>query len=352
MSKTNFIVINGQKYNAATGELIRTNESDNQTAPAVKETIKVVDGVSRSKSRRTPLQHKKKSLQRSATLVRKGVKKPTEKTLQQQNVSGITKSQLGAHPQRLSNATRVKKSPQIDKYGPDTHRSSVRKTMIAQLPVKTEQQSHQHNSPEGQDSSQRTSAPAIKQAAQSIIESAMQSAQSHTQKLLPEHTPPKKSLHHKLGISKRVARTASASLAALLLVGFFALQNIPNLSMRVAAARSGVDSSMPSYTPSGFAFRGPINYETGVVTVSFASNTDDRSYSVRQENSAWTSDSLLNEFVTKNAEQYQTYLDGRGRTLYIYDRSNATWVQDGIWYRVEGNSKLTTDQLARLAASM
>jgi hypothetical protein len=121
--------------------------------------------------------------------------------------------------------------------------------------------------------------------------------------------------------------------------------------MRIAAARAGFDASMPAYKPAGFSFKGPINYSAGQVVVSFNSNTDDRQYSVKQQESSWNSDALLSNFVVANNSQYQTYID-RGRTLYIYDGSNATWVDNGVWYQVEGPSDMTTDQLVRIAASI
>lgn len=337
--------------------MIKDSHATAETAKVVSSpSVKSMDGVARAprKASRTTAKHSKKPVQKSSTLMRKAVKKPTERTNKNNNVvSLITKSSLGTKPQRVATASSTQKSPHINKYGQAEHRSSVRKSKIAELPVKQQaspiETPQQHHAQQTQPISKQQRSTS---AAHSIIESALQSAQSHTQQLLPEHTPKNKKLHHKLGISKRVASIATGSLAALLLFGFFAMQNVPNLSMRVAAARSGVDSSMPGYTPSGFAFRGPIDYSEGVVTVSFGSNSDDRTYTISQQNSGWTSDSLLSEFVATNTDHYQTYLDGRGRTLYIYDKNNATWVQDGIWYKVEGDSKLTTDQLARLAASM
>ena len=121
--------------------------------------------------------------------------------------------------------------------------------------------------------------------------------------------------------------------------------------MRVAATRAGFDAKMPGYSPSGFSFNGPINYTAGQVQISFKSNTDDRNYNVTQTASNWNSDALLANYILDEEKQYQTYLD-KGRTLYIYDGSNATWVDNGVWYQVEGESAMTTDQLIRLASSM
>ena len=67
--------------------------------------------------------------------------------------------------------------------------------------------------------------------------------------------------------------------------------------------------------------------------------------------SNWNSDALLSNYVVAENKQYQTYMD-RGRTLFIYDGSNATWVDNGVWYQIEGDSRMTTDQLVRIAASI
>jgi hypothetical protein len=121
--------------------------------------------------------------------------------------------------------------------------------------------------------------------------------------------------------------------------------------MKVAAARAGFSASMPGYSPSGFAFKGPVQYSAGQVVVSFKSNTDDRNFKLTQQTSSWSSDSLLNNYVAAGGKEYQTYQD-RGRTIYIYDGSNATWVNGGVWYQIEGNADLSSDQLVRIASSL
>jgi len=185
-----------------------------------------------------------------------------------------------------------------------------------------------------------------------MLERGLAVANSHELPTLPsQHKSKRKKLAHKLGISPRAMAISSTVLAGVLLGGFFAIQNVPNLSMRVASARAGFNASMPGYSPSGFSFKGPIKYSPGQVTISFDSNTDDREYSVTQRATNWNSEALLSNYVVSTNKQYQTYLD-RGRTLYIYDESNATWIDNGVWYQVEGNSDMTTDQLVRIASSI
>jgi len=122
--------------------------------------------------------------------------------------------------------------------------------------------------------------------------------------------------------------------------------------MHVASARAGVHASLPSYQPAGFSFTGPIKYKPGQITISFKSNSDNqRNFSITQSASSWDSQTLLENYVTPTGQPYQTD-EVSGKTIYIYGTSNATWVDGGIWYNVQGNSSLNSAQLLRLADSI
>jgi hypothetical protein len=180
-------------------------------------------------------------------------------------------------------------------------------------------------------------------AAEAMIERGLRAAQNHS---APKaHHRSKKSVH-----TKR-ASFAAASLAVLLFGAFFAFQNVPNVSMRYAASKSGVSAQLPGYKPSGFALSNRIQYTPGQVTLNFSSNSDERNFTLTQRSSTWNSDTLLSHYVTSNSEQFQTYED-KGRTIYLYGDSNATWVNGGVWYEIDGNSQLNRDQLIRIATSI
>ena len=372
------IVINGKKYDAVTGKLISesadNNTTDTNKAPAKvlpKKTGTVIDGFVKSNSvanhktrstqttaNRNVVNHKKPT-QKSHTLMRNVVKKPSamaKSDVKPVEKSPISKPSLSPSPALQRAASVIKKSPLVSRYGDVIHRSSVVKK-VQVLPVKAPV----HSTPSTP--AHITSAPVVTQvvskplstrsrATSVMLEKALASATTHESPQLPApDTRKRRKLAHKLGISARTMAISSSVLAGVLLGGFFAIQNVPNLSMRVAAAKAGFNASMPGYSPSGFSFKGPIDYSPGQVTRSFHSNTDDRSYTVSQKASSWNSDALLSNFVATSNKQYQTYLD-RGRTLYIYDGSNATWIDNGVWYQVEGKSDMTTDQLVRIAASI
>jgi hypothetical protein len=292
--------------------------------------------------------------------MRTAVKKPqpVAKKLQTDKPT-IQKSHLGTSVKRSQIASQTPKSQQIHKYGTIEHRTSVAKTINSSLTVK--QHPNNKTAPENTSVVMNNTVDTPKISSNNIsdrdkmINRALENASAHEavqHQEKPHHRAKKSSrLSKKLGLSKRAISLSSAILAAVLLLGFFTVQNVPNLSMRLAATRAGFDAQMPGYQPSGFGFKGPINYSPGNVTITFKSNSDGRYYDVKQQASNWNSDALLSNYIVEEGKTYQTYLD-RGRTLFIYDGSNATWVDDGVWYQVEGDSDLTTDQLIRIASSI
>jgi hypothetical protein len=356
-----YIEINGKKYDTETGKQIVSSTTP-ATATTVRSTRSTgsIDGFSRRKSTasHSPAKHAAKSPQKSQTLMRKSVKKPLTSSKSTQNTTvtnGIKKSSLGTQQRRIESAKHTIKSPHVDKYGPQVHRTSIARKQ-AELTVRIDPSHNNKNpvQPHASKVNSTTAAQKRKLVTERMIESALHNAQSHEEvhhPLEPVAKKRRKSLAKRLGVSSRSIAMSSAALAVVLLAGFFAVQNVPNFAMRVAATRAGFDAELPGYKPAGFSFKGPINYSAGKVTVSFRSNSDTRAYDLTQQSSKWNSDALLSNFVVAENKQYQTYQD-RGRTLYIYDGSSATWVDNGIWYQIEGDSEMTADQLVRIASSI
>lgn len=283
--------------------------------------------------------------------MRRSVKKPQKSASKEQvtTVAGIHRRSLGSSPHREQLAKQIPKSPHVSKFNPQQATSVVKKP--SNHAVKTPPMQQAATQPAHRVATEQRQEHVQRSAAARMIENSLANATAHENEEVGPKRSSRRRFARRFGISAKAMALSSAVLAAVLLGGFFAVQNVPNLSMRVAATRAGFDARMPGYSPSGFSFKGPINYQSGQVKVSFSSNTDDRHYDVVQRSSNWNSDALLSNFILQENKQYQTYVD-RGRTLYIYDGSNATWVDDGIWYTVEGQSAMTTDQLVRLAASI
>lgn len=362
--KKTYIELNGIRYDAHTGKVLTSHESTAQKAaaeptrkPAVAAGSGIIDGVTRrvgshaspsivpaqapasSKSKPRPAAQNSKllhsPLQKSKTLMRPAVSKPhipksrpAAKTTEKKPL--ISKE----HEARLERAQTVRKSKIISRFYRGGYSAGLTKRADS-VPVVAPPAAHM---PAARVNAVSAAAETSSQVGKRF-EQAVQDATSH----LNKH-------HAKRKRPKRLA-IISSSLAVVFLAGFFAYQNIPNLEMRVAAARAGFSASLPGYSPAGFGIAGPIKAEPGKVTVSFKSRTDNKSFQLNQQVSEWSSGALLTNYV-QDKDGHVTYPDERGRTLYFYGDSNITWVDGGIWYLVEGDASLTTDQLQKIANSL
>ncbi|MDQ2973265.1 MAG: hypothetical protein M3Q79_02175 [bacterium] len=322
MNKQTYIEVNGKRYDALTGKLIGHTVSDGSAA------AKKTDGFSRPRNDIfRPSLSKQRKLQKSQTLMRGALKKPEIK-------------RAPTHEEAKS-----VKSPLISKFG-----GPAPKTLTRLEPVMVAHPKEDLELLRKHADTQSLSLTNSHSKSNSLVEQAMQKSESHH---MPRHAVARrKKLSHKLGISSRVARAGSLMAAFVMLGTFFAYQNVPNFAMRVASSRAGFSAKMPGYHPSGFGFRGPVQYKSGEVVVRFGSNTSDgREFALTQRTSNWNNDALLANFVLSNDSRYQTYQEN-DKTIYIYDQSNATWVDEGVWYQLEGNAALTTDQISKLASSL
>ncbi len=153
------------------------------------------------------------------------------------------------------------------------------------------------------------------------------------------------------GRLRKLVSVGSVSLALILLGGYFTYLNMPNLSVRVAAAQAGVDASYPEYRPDGYSLSGSVAYNQGWVSMKFASNSGPQNFTVKQSKSSWDSSAVLDNYVKEKAGDNYIPYNERGLTIYIYS-SNAAWINDGILYTIEGDAPLSSDQIRRIATSL
>jgi hypothetical protein len=137
----------------------------------------------------------------------------------------------------------------------------------------------------------------------------------------------------------------------LIIAGFFAYQNIPNISIRLASAKAGIHASLPSYQPSGFSVNSHIIYSPGEIAVAYKANADNRGYTVTQKTTTWNSDALKEHLVGASNSMPVSY-PNNGQTIYLHDGSEADWINNGVWYSISGDSSLNTGQLIKIASSL
>lgn len=266
-----------------------------------------------------------KSHQRSSALDRRFVKK------------AATPKQAPVRPTgRVMDMRRATaRSPHISKFARDPQAVAVKRESadIAHVPHPVVQKAHAANAHTASHVSAPTSAKDKKHAE---LGKALAHASSSSEPSKPK---------------RRVFNVAAASLGVLLITGYFTYVNMPNLSVRVAAAQAGIDASYPEYRPVGYRLNGPVAYQDGQVSMKFASNSSPVAFALNQSNSSWDSSALLEKFVNPKSEgKYATYNDG-GLTIYTYG-TNAAWVNGGILYTVEGDASLSNEQVRRIATSM
>jgi hypothetical protein len=258
-----------------------------------------------------------------------------------ENVVTSSSALEAINPHRVARANHVQRSGLVSKFGQGGAQFGTPVT-LAEVPVAPSPR-HGHHALKAAD------IPAY--VTQDPFEAALRQATSHEQ---PK--PKKLRLHHriarKLHLKPRTFLLATGGLSALVIAGFLAYTRVPTVAMKVAATKAGVNANLPSYQPAGFSMKGPIATAPGEISVNYKSNSDERDFKVTQKTSAWNSETLLDNFVeTTKQASYQTF-QSSGRTIYIYDGGNATWVDGGIWYKIEGNKSLNSDQLLRIANSL
>lgn len=196
-------------------------------------------------------------------------------------------------------------------------------------------------------------APVKKSAATMPAQEIKQRSVSHALKKAPNHSAG----NHQVKSEPRsrwprALSIASASLAVLLLAGYFTYLNMPNLSVRVAAAQAGINATYPNYRPDGYSLSGPVAYNSGQVSMKFASNGGPQNFTLIESRSDWDSSAVEQNYAyTKWGKDNTSTILRQGLTIYS-SGSEAAWVNGGILYVIKGDAPLSQDQISRIATSM
>lgn len=345
---TSYIVINGRRYAAHGGRPLdgvsvhgkqakmTASTIDHKQSKKAEKTPRAIDGVSgKPKRERQPTHakqyhrshqnanHTKNPAQKlKATPAPKPDNTPKKEVL----VFDHAEQDIGLSPERAKRASHIKRSSSISKFAP-----GVVSSQTTVLVTETE--------------------TTVEVPAENIVPPSELPAANLAQ-FVVEHTDKskKKARKHTQRLRTKNVAAGVAALAILLIGGLTVWANIPNLSLRIAAARSGVDVSLPRYKPDSYNFGGPIRYGNGSVTVGFSSNQNQRTFSLTQEKSEQDPSSLLETYVRPSTNDYEIFRE-MGLTIYVYD-NKASWVNGGIHYTIEGNSALSSEQLIKIATSL
>ncbi|MCA9347410.1 hypothetical protein KC930_02390 [Candidatus Saccharibacteria bacterium] len=166
--------------------------------------------------------------------------------------------------------------------------------------------------------------------------------------------PKKKGLKGRFKSKKRGQKILSASaatLSVLLIAGFLAYQNMASISLLMANNKSGISAHIPKGVPSNFAILNTINASKGQVSLSFKSRTDDRKFTITQQQTDMSAAELGEVLASSDHPALQSF-DSNGIKLFITSAGNADWIDGNMRINISGDSGLTTEQLATIAKSL
>lgn len=375
MSKTkNTIKINGHTYDAVTGVLIK---SASNAKPITKKPVSVTHATSSTKkpeakptlqakppSASTPRAKAKfatRAPKHSQTLMRQSVKRATNTKYKENQssiraVSKLVKSnsaviavKKSAHKvddskfQRARNISKSKSIVKFSKTGAKTLPLLKAKPIHSVEPVKkTPAQPRPSDTTTTNHPQTLRPLPTRQKTTTNLLQEAINHASSHNQPV-----PRRRKTAH----SQRLVGLGAIVVIAGALIAIAVGQGVPNLKMRIASAKAGFSAGLPGNSPAGFHL-GDMSYGAGAVAVSYKSNSDNaRNFKITQKKSSWDSATLQSNFVEKRDRDFRVVEDG-GLTIYLYGHNNATWMDQGIWYQVQGNGSLGDKQLVDIAKSL
>lgn len=331
------VIINHKHYCANCGQPLSANTTPVAARPRAKpkKTGHVLD---LSRSAHVPRQR------RPAQSIH-GVRKPTRVKVpvaHQPAVSPFPKSST-----RQQRAAHVRRHPAISRFSSPAPAQAARftarqaTTQTANLPV-TAMNPHHSYSVNGTNSP----LPVL----QSQLEAPVLEEQSPIRSRRRKSHVPKKAWRA-LKDRPRLVATAAVLLVVLVLAGYVTYVNVPGVAVRVAAARAGIDGTMPRYQPPGYEFSGPVAVNQGKIVIRLASKTENNFLTITQQRTGWEPASLVEDYVLNKSQNYRTHQQN-GLTIYVYSDNNASWINNGILYIIEGNTQLTEDHILRMATSL
>ncbi|HXY17956.1 MAG TPA: DUF4367 domain-containing protein [Candidatus Nitrosopolaris sp.] len=352
---TSIIELNGNKYDAVTGQLLGAVK---RVAGQVKPVAGVIDGFVRkpvaaiAAKQPTPgrkVQKAGRRPQKSRTLMRGAVAKYAEA---RKTVPGLRLKARSDRPKagQLLRAKVVGRTDRISRFGAAGNVMKSEALVGQVLPPAVARSSRGSSSASSAQAMPSLVASISPHRLERLLDEALLRADSHREMLkrqLAGNSP-----WGRIKLMPRWLSVGASLLVVLLLGGFFAWQNIPQVSMRVAASKAHISAAVPAYTPSGFRFAAPASNIAKAVTISYqAAGDSGQKYSISQQASSWDSSTLASS-VNSQSDQVQTS-QVNGTTVYIYGSdNNAAWVDNGILHTLKDQANLSVDQIKDIVGSM
>lgn len=158
--------------------------------------------------------------------------------------------------------------------------------------------------------------------------------------------------HQKTGFGfRRVILAIACTAVVVFSIVYFVNISSPDISLKVAAMQVGIDAHYPEYIPRGFSLS-DVTSENGKITLNFKNTETGDAFSLIEEKTSWSPRDLYSEFVLPKYGNNYTVISENGFNIYNSD-GDATWVNDGILYKIVTKSGLLTKkQISTIAAKL
>lgn len=279
-----------------------------------------------------------------------GVRKPTHHQPPARTRPRKSKLHVNRSQTRHLRSQQVQKHHKISRFAPSLHTSDI-----------TPPQHRSH--PKSQGSRQRMSPDRVYEINPQILTStpprqdqpkAQPTQRTETVKTHKTRRKTFTNFRNMFGLATKRPRFATVT-ATLLIVfilgGYITYLNVPSIAVRVAAARAGVDAQLPNYKPPGYEISRSITYSRGQLSIDFNSDANNDHLTLTQRESDWDPQTLLENYVLTKSRNYIAF-NQNGLAVYIYNGNHAAWINNGVFYSIEGNTQLNQEHILKMASSL
>ena len=195
-----------------------------------------------------------------------------------------------------------------------------------------------------------TKAAPKKEAQLSMKEKKEQAIASALKSMKTQQPEEKRKLNKSFFTFKRVSLALCCAIFVVGTAIYFINLAMPGISVQVAAMQSGIDAIYPSYVPKGFSLEN-VKSEDERLALTFKSD-DGKTFVLTEEKSSWNSSALESNYAKPLFQNNYSTIREQGLTLYISD-SNCVWVNGGKLFTISSeDAELTKTQLTSIATSL
>ncbi len=289
----------------------------------------------------------KTSPKTEAKVAAKPVEQPAKATIKKRTPEVVVSVQKSA---RISRAAKVVTPANIPTSAPKM--TSPTKT-IAKTSAKPQKdlpaQPHHFEAALKRRSAMKS--PAIKPSNKDIKEQAIKQALRSVATMEQHDDPIELNPRKKSGALRFFLAFICASACVVGIIAYVS-NNVPDISVHVAAMQTGIEASYPAYVPRDYSLSN-IASEEGKLTMTFQ-GPDESGFVLTEEKSSWDSAALLRNFIEPNWRTNYITTHEQGITIYINTNdSDAAWVNGGVLYKIEVEGQnLTKKQIRNIVLSL